>query len=257
MKAKPVAAATLVLGPPFETAELRSSLTRFLNQQVSDAVSGELKRLGNFKFGVYAFYDYDGEPIYVGQTNEMLSTRIRRHLTNQRTDAVAMKVLDPFEVGEIEVWPLPQHQERDKSDKQAKAELDWLESKVFQTLLKKSRFQAVLNEKAPPSSQGGHFVLPPSWRGSIVSKEVLALRSHPDTRIARRAETLSLLAKVVSERQVQPGLRQTLLTQAKRLAWLAQTRLDAVQGQVGGDDDDEDLRPPESTPRKSARTKSR
>ena len=58
--------------------------------------------------GVYAFFDYDGEPIYVGQTNEMLRTRIRRHLTNQRTDDVAMSVLDPFEVLEIEVWPLPQ-----------------------------------------------------------------------------------------------------------------------------------------------------
>jgi hypothetical protein len=66
-------------------------------------------RLGNYKFGVYAFFDYDGEPIYVGQTNERLRTRIRRHLTNQRTDAVAMKVLDPFEVYEIEVWPLPQY----------------------------------------------------------------------------------------------------------------------------------------------------
>ena len=49
---------------------------------------------------------HDGEPIYVGQTNERLRTRIRRHLTNQRTDAVAMSVLDPFEVAEIEIWPL-------------------------------------------------------------------------------------------------------------------------------------------------------
>ena len=64
--------------------------------------------VGNYRWGVYAFFDYDGEPIYVGQTNEQLRTRIRRHLTNQRTDAVAMSVLDPFEVFEIEVWPLPQ-----------------------------------------------------------------------------------------------------------------------------------------------------
>ncbi len=55
--------------------------------------------------GVYAFFDYDGEPIYVGQTVEQLRKRIGRHLTNQRTDAVAMNVLDPLEVAEIEVWP--------------------------------------------------------------------------------------------------------------------------------------------------------
>lgn len=63
------------------------------------------RAVGNAKHGVYAFYDYDGEPIYVGQTTERVRTRIRRHLTNQRTDAVAMNVLDPFEVAEIEIWP--------------------------------------------------------------------------------------------------------------------------------------------------------
>ena len=148
-----------------------------------------------------------------------------------------MKVLDPFEVREIKVWPLPQHQQKDKSDSEAKAELDWLESAIFQMLLKKSRFKAVLNEKVPPSIRGSKYPKPSSWRGNIVSGEVFALRSHPDTRIARRAETLSLLAKVISERQVQKGLRTTLLVQSKRLEWLAQTRLDALQNQTEGRDD--------------------
>ena len=49
------------------------------------------------------FYDYDGEPIYVAQSMEQVRTRIRRHLTNQRTDAVAMNLLDPFEFAELEV----------------------------------------------------------------------------------------------------------------------------------------------------------
>lgn len=87
--------------PPFETHDLRKNLAKYLNTEFGGS------KVGNYKFGVYAFFDYDGEPIYVGQTNEMLRTRIRRHLTNQRTDAVAMSVLDPFEVYEIEVWPLP------------------------------------------------------------------------------------------------------------------------------------------------------
>ena len=94
--------------PPFETDDLRANLTKFLDMpfQLADGTSGP--PVGNYRWGVYAFFDYDGEPIYVGQTNEQLRTRIRRHLTNQRTDAVAMSVLDPFEVFEIAVWPLPQ-----------------------------------------------------------------------------------------------------------------------------------------------------
>ena len=96
--------------PPFETADLRQNLAAFLDSDFFDPVINGPRKVGNFKWGVYAFFDDDDEPIYVGQTNEQLRTRIRRHLTNQRTDAVAMSVLDPFEVFEIEVWPLPQFQ---------------------------------------------------------------------------------------------------------------------------------------------------
>src|SRR4051794_41174719 len=90
-----------VPGIPKDVAAIRDRITAFL-----DTVAENGKKVGNSKWGVYAFYDYDGEPIYVGQTNESLRVRIRRHLTNHRTDAVAMNVLDPFEVKEIEVWPL-------------------------------------------------------------------------------------------------------------------------------------------------------
>src|SRR5687768_13042579 len=79
---------------PFETAELRQGLETFLNTPIPTLAN---RRAGDFRWGVYAFFDFDDEPIYVGQTNEQLRTRIRRHLTNQRTDAVAMSVLDPFE----------------------------------------------------------------------------------------------------------------------------------------------------------------
>lgn len=211
--------------PPFETIELRKKLREFLDLKVRDPITGLDVAVGKYKFGVYAFFDYDAEPIYVGQTNENLRTRIRRHLTNQRTDAVAMKVLDPFEVYQVEVWPLPQYQGRDKSDVEATSHLSWLEYEIHRDLLAKSRFSAVLNEKDPYRCEQQHFVRPAGCRGTIVSEAVFALRSHPDTRLARRAETLSLLAKVISERQVQKGLRRTLLTQAKRLAWLADRRL--------------------------------
>ncbi|HEX7930811.1 MAG TPA: GIY-YIG nuclease family protein, partial [Sphingomicrobium sp.] len=77
--------------PPFETEDLRANLARFLDAPF-DIAGGATMPVGNFRWGVYAFFDYDGEPIYVGQTNERLRTRIRRHLTNQRTDAVAMSV---------------------------------------------------------------------------------------------------------------------------------------------------------------------
>ncbi|MGB5084772.1 MAG: GIY-YIG nuclease family protein, partial [Methylocystis silviterrae] len=171
--------------PPFETEDLRANLARFLDTSFEEVV-GQTRRVGNYKWGVYAFFDYDGEPIYVGQTNEMLRTRIRRHLTNQRTDAVAMSVLDPFEVLEIEVWPLPQYQETSGKDVGARKHLDALERLITQRAVYRSEFKAILNEKDPPP---GSLVVeaPRSLRARIVSDRVYELRSHPDFRIARRA----------------------------------------------------------------------
>ncbi len=225
--------------PPFETEDLRANLTRFLDTPF-DAGTGPSAKVGHYKWGIYAFFDYDGEPIYVGQTNEMLRTRIRRHLTNQRTDAVAMSVLDPFEVLEIEVWPLPQFQDTSRADVNARQHLDALERLITQRAIEQSEFKAILNEKDPPP--GTLLVKPPeSFRGRIVSDRVYQLRSHPDFRIARRALIISRLAQVISERKVQGGLRRVLQTQALRLQWLASRRYDALGGAAsvghGGDED--------------------
>lgn len=230
--------------PPFETEDLRSNLTAFLAQGFEDPTSGTARMIGGFKWGVYAFFDYDGEPIYVGQTKEKVSTRIRRHLTNQRTDAVAMSVLDPFEVYEVEVWPLPEFQQTTAGSPEAKAHLDALEDLVYQEAIEGSTFKAVLNEKDPPAPTM-KVSKPPSLRFCLVSDDVHRIRSHPDFRIARRALIISRLAQVISERKVQGGLRRVLLTQAKRLQWLAERRYVALGGaaSIASEDDAEDRLP--------------
>jgi hypothetical protein len=216
--------------PPFETEDLRANLAAFLDTPFEDP-AGHTVRVGNYKWGVYAFFDYDGEPIYVGQTNEMLRTRIRRHLTNQRTDAVAMSVLDPFEVYDIEVWPLPELQTTAGKDVDARRHLDALEHLITKQAVERSTFKAILNEKDPPPGLLA-IEAPASLRGCIVSDRVFELRSHPDFRIARRALIISRLAQVISERKVQGGLRRVLQTQARRLQWLAERRYEALGGEA-------------------------
>lgn len=207
--------------PPQEIAAIRA-----LIQEALETLDGRGRRVGDAKHGVYLFYDYDGEPIYVGRTYEKLRTRIRRHLTNQRTDAVAMNVLDPFEVAEIEMWPL-WHLE-DVSRKEAIRRLAEVEFSVYQVALKNSVFGALLNEKDIPPSEV--IDLPPSFRASIIPRDVHRLRSHPDIRIARRASTIANLARVISERSPSVGLRRTLHIQARRLEWLARNRFADLTG---------------------------
>ena len=187
----------------------------------------EGRRVGDAKAVIYCFYDYDSEPIYVGQTYERLRVRIRRHLTNQRTDAVAMNVLDPFEVAEIEMWPFWNFQNKPSNDAETKSTLNSAEIYCFPKSLGRVLYSdAVLNEA--PVIPAPKIALPSSVKGRIVPSPIYERRKHPDIRIARRAMTLAKLAQVISERQVRPGLRNTLLTQARRLEHLASSRLDEV-----------------------------
>lgn len=212
-----------------EVAAIRRGLDRFLG-----ATDANGRRPNNAKCGVYVFYDYDSEPIYVGQTKERLRTRIRRHLTNQRTDAVAMNVLDPFEVADVEVFPFYDLEELEEGESSASYKerveqtLDRAEYTVYRRVLQESELKAVLNEKDIP--QRDLIELPEPFRGRIVPEDVYELRRHPDTRIARRARTIAELARVISEREVSTGLRRTLLTQAHRLERLAARRLDELGG---------------------------
>jgi hypothetical protein len=211
-------------GAPQDVKAIRQRIKEFLDKEIDG------KRIGNCKFGVYVFYDYDGEPIYVGQTYETLRQRIGRHLTNQRTDAVAMNVLDPFEVAEIEVWPFWHLASGKTNIKEAKRYLHAGEYTVFQAVLGSSSFKAVLNEKNVLKSR--KVKLPKSYRDRIIPKDLYETRKHPDVRIARRASTIASLAKVISEREVSSGLRRTLLTQARRLERLADKRFTQFRGEV-------------------------
>ena len=206
---------------PSDVAAIRDEIGQFFNTRDCNG-----RKIGNSKHGVYVFYDYDAEPIYVGQTYEKLRGRIGRHLTNQRTDAVAMNVLDPFEVAEIEVWPLDDRVEALTERRSIKEILNQVEYTVLQKVLSESSLGAVLNEKDVSAS--ATVELPQSYRRRIIPDEIHAQRKHPDVRIARRANTIANLARVISERSVSDGLRRTLLTQARRLELLASQRLNEL-----------------------------
>lgn len=214
---------------PSDVAAVNREIALFLDARDSDG-----RVIGNAQHGVYAFFDFDGEPIYVGQTSERVRTRIRRHLTNRRTDAVAMYVLDPAEVAEVEVWPFFDL----KGTKNASETLAAAEYAAFRQVLEASALGAVLNEKdIPPRPL---IDLPPSHRGRIVPPGIFERLSHPDVRLARRASTVANLARIVAERDVSKGLRRTLLTQARRLENLAQRRLNEITGAYPEEEPSED-----------------
>lgn len=210
----------MTTGESLEVSQLYAGVQRLLNSTTSDG-----RRAGDCQHGVYLFIDYDGEPIYVGQTREKLRTRIRRHLTNQRTDAVAMRVLDPFEVAEVEMWPFWELEQM--AEDKIKTTLQKAEFTVYLRALEGSRFGAVLNEGEIPEAE--IIPLPESVRTSILPVGSRLQREHPDIRLARRARTIADLARVISERRVSSGIRRTLWVQSQRLEFLARNRLDEFE----------------------------
>lgn len=162
-------------GIPEDVAAINQAIRVFLNTRHESG-----KSIGA-ALGIYAFFDYDEEPIYVGQTEEKLRARIGRHMTNQRTDAVAMNVLDPFEVAYIEVWPLRFSKPSTAEQANFRQQLSAAEYTVFQKVLHASKLGAVLNEKNISRTQ--EIVLPSSYRAKIIPDDIFHARHHPDIRI--------------------------------------------------------------------------
>lgn len=218
-----------VAEPP-EVSEYYAGITRVLN--LTDSTGHPV---GNCKYGVYLFVDYDGEPIYAGQTSEKLRTRIRRHLTNRRTDAAAMRVLDPIEVAEIVMWPFwDLHDTNDVTPSRGPQRIGFnahavkvlsrAEFTVYARAVEVSTFGAMLNEAE--IKEAPLIELPEPVRGEILPPSSRQRSEHPDLRLARRARTFADLARVISERKVGVGIRRTLWVQAQRLEHMARNRLD-------------------------------
>jgi hypothetical protein len=180
------------------------------------------------RFGCYAFYDIEGEPLFVGQTSERLDNRVRRHLTSQRTDAVAMHILDVQEVAEVELWPAWSLDGMSRLHRSVtRRHLAHIERAVYLHVLGKSRYGALLNEEVPPVVDSAE--LPPSKRYPLLDEQMRMEKSNLDLRIARNAEMLARLSATVSERgQVGEGLRRALAIRAARTADLAVRQLTYV-----------------------------
>lgn len=225
---------------PREVDEIRRSIQAVM--RLPDPQRGGAS-IGSARTGIYAFFDYDGEPIYVGQTSANFSDRVSRHLTGQRSDSVAKYVLDPFEVYAIEMWSLPWIEQEVKGAGPRKRALLPYEYTVHELLMRQSKFQAVLNEGEIPVAELQE--LPDPVGGVIIPSAIFPDRSHPDVRIARRAQTVSLLAKNISERRVSKGLRRTLVTQTRRLVELSDRRYQAAGGAIpSADESDEPIDDP-------------
>jgi excinuclease UvrABC nuclease subunit len=102
--------------------------------------------------GVYALCDLDGIPLYIGQSADGIRLRVQRHLTSARSDVIANRQLDIWEVSEVWGWPLGSKlaEGSTKAEKvQQKKNIDELENFLIHFYNEKS---PLVNGKLPAKS---------------------------------------------------------------------------------------------------------
>ena len=58
------------------------------------------------KVGVYVLCDLDQTPMYVGQSVDGIRARVRRHLTSARSDIIANRQIDVWEIAWVWAYPV-------------------------------------------------------------------------------------------------------------------------------------------------------
>jgi len=135
--------------------------------------------------GVYALCDLDRIPLYVGQSVDGIRSRARRHLSSARSDIIANRQIDVWEIAYVWCWPL--------HDKSAIARL---EAYLFH---KFDAEKALLNGTTPEKIKNLDFSLPDKQVVQIIPENERVDRLNPVIRLPRQiSQYLSLVDYILT-----------------------------------------------------------
>jgi len=134
------------------------------------------KALANLttQIGCYALGDLDGAPLYVGQSVDGIRTRVARHLTSARSDIIANRQLDVWEVAYVYAFPV-----------MARDEIPILEATLYQAFNSES---PLINGKRINQGEVLKATPKPSQTIQVISDEERQERLNPDVRLPRQAD---------------------------------------------------------------------
>lgn len=139
--------------------------------------------------GVYALCDLDRVPIYIGQSMDSIRARVQRHLTSARSDVIANRQLDVWEISEVWAWPVGAKANTDEGKKAQKAAITLLEAHLIQLFNAQS---PLVNGKLPPPPASTPEI-PDITTVQVIPEEERMLRLEPTRRLPRQMDHLSNL----------------------------------------------------------------
>jgi GIY-YIG catalytic domain-containing protein len=156
------------------------------------------------QIGVYALCDLDEVPIYVGQSVDGIRQRVNRHLTSARSDIIANRQIDVWEIAYVKAWPVNDQ-----------AEIANLEAVLFKVFDEQKR---LMNGSIPPLLGAmPDQVPPPAQTVRVMSDEDIRIRREPALRLPRQIEHIGRLVDYMLTEKDAPHLRRSLAAHFERL----------------------------------------
>jgi hypothetical protein len=144
------------------------------------------------EIGCYVLCDLDQVPIYVGQTVDGIRRRVNRHLTSARSDIIANRQIDVWEIAWVWAYPV-----------QKAADIRALECALFYHFHSKSPLMNGKVPKAPKSPKSAKvskllespldgFVVPePAQKVQVMAQAEIDEKRDPALRLPRQAQHYS------------------------------------------------------------------
>jgi hypothetical protein len=182
------------------------------------------------EIGVYALCDLDAVPIYVGQSVAGICERARRHLTSARSDIIANRQIDPWEIAYVQAYPAKR-----------RGDIPLLEASLFATF---NTRKPLMNGSVPVAREPLLQKLPePAQIVQIMPDEEIKVRRDPALRLPRQIEHIGRLVDHILTVKDSRQLRRSLAAHFERLDEYRKAFLEAgtsVTRQAGEEEEEEE-----------------
>ncbi|NML04187.1 GIY-YIG nuclease family protein [Sphingomonas sp. G-3-2-10] len=129
------------------------------------------------QIGCYVLCDLNAVPLYVGQSKDGIRARVNRHLTSARSDIIANRQVDVWEIAHVWAYPV-----------ENSSDINPLEDALFHAFHPKS---ALMNGKVPPAPATAIALPEPAQVVQVMADGEIAEKLDPALRLPRQAEHYS------------------------------------------------------------------
>jgi hypothetical protein len=177
--------------------------------------------------GVYALCDLDKVPVYVGQSTDGIKKRVQRHLTSARSDIIANRQIDVWEIAWVWAWPT-----KDRNI------ITPLEAHLFYNFDGQS---TLMNGTIPADPGNVSFTMPDRQEIQVMPSEEVEVRQHPALRLPRQVEHYQRLVDHVLNVKDSGQLRRSLRAHFERMRKYHEQFLGQLVPDIVGEEEVEEI----------------